>query len=686
MVYSGRAAYNQAYRLGSPGTSPAHAAQQFLTKRQRRAQRLRAYRVRWNPGGACGVVDGKGWCVLIGRLNFVFALLAAIGLMAGCSDNSKNSAPTATAEATATPAPAKPQLNKCPVGVDQGVCDYAAAAEGWVQRADIQSLIGGGPFDTAATRADLESLVERQLPATPEQPRKLKTIACPVVRKEDAPRPDCSSRFALVLATVNERDPLIDGKGLLVMGYNITAAGPQLYGYGIPEQTWQLALLAGPMTGGEELPGTNGSGLGFRIYPVEVLPPGATPATPTPGGEQVGGVEVRALTIGSPASLPDDLVVYIAPSPWAADSFPVLLWRVYRGANGEIRRDDLFANAQAQVGPVAIVAWAGDERMGEIVFVACGEGKCRGTGVGGWAGEFDAYRSTDGGMTWARFGAVPAMAFPMAVTPEGTIFGHFLGRDAGERPLYRFFELPSGETVTAPAANTEPRIVPGFGLTWEPTYRERGFGVEPVYDDAGKVIPNVQPGERFEARLIGALGGATYGRWEYVPDRPADPHERLQYLGWLDASGKPIALFTPGDSARIATWNGPYLAGSGLLVANAEMVVSTRELFDVPVVLIDLARGVAQPLRELDAGLTAMQQPVVKATVLGRVARVHTVAGCLEVRGSPSVSAPVEACYQVGVLLSERGAAVIAEGESWLPVTTPDRREGWAPLSGLERR
>lgn len=627
---------------------------------------------------------GRGG-VLIGRLNFLLVLLAAVGLLAGCSDDSKRPAATATAEATATPAPAKPQLNVCPEGVGQGVCDFAAAAEGRAQRGDIPSLIGGGPFDTAATRADLESLIERQLPATPEQPRKLKSIACPVLRKEDAPRPDCSSRFALVLATVDERDPLIDGKGLLVMGYNITAAGPQLYGYGIPEPTWQLALLAGPMTGGEELPATTGLGLGFRIYPVEVLPPGATPATPTPGGEQVGGVQVRELTIGAPTSLPDDLVVYIAPSPWAADSFAVLLWRVYRGANGEIRRDDLFANAQAQVGPVAIVAWAGDARMGEIVFVACAAGKCRATGVGGWAGEFDAYRSTDGGITWARFGNVPAMAFPMAVTPDGTVFGHFLGRDAEERPLYRFVRLPSGETITPPAANTEPRIVPGFGLIWEPTYRERGFGVEPVYDAAGKVIPNVQPGERFEAHLIGALGGATYGGWEYVPDRPADPHERLQYLGSLDASGKPAALFTPGD-ARIATWNGPYLAGAGLLIGNAEMVVSTRELFDVPVVLIDLSRGVAQPLRELDAGLTAMQQPVVKAAVVGRVARVHTVAGCLDVRARPSVSAPVEACYPAGVLLRERGEPTIAEGESWLPVTTPDGREGWAPLSGLERR
>ncbi len=627
---------------------------------------------------------GRGG-VLSGRLLFVLALLAAAGLMVGCSDDSKHPEATATGGATAAPTPVKRQLNVCPEDVGQTVCDFAAAAEGWAQVADVANLVGGGPFDTAATRADLESLLESQLPATVEGPRKLKSIACPVTRKADAPQPDCSGRFALVLATVGERGALIDGKGLLVLGYNLTASGPQLYGYGIPEPTWQLALLAGPMTGGDQLPGTNGLGLGFRIYPVEVLPPGAAPATPAPGGEQIGGVQVRELTIGAATALPDDLVVYIAPSPWAADSFPVLLWRVYRGANGEIRRDDLFANAQAQVGPLAIVGWSGDERMGEIVLVACAEGKCRGTGVGGWAGEFDVYHSTDGGVTWARFGAVPAMAFPMAVTSEGTIFGHFLGRDAEERPRYRFFSLPSGETVTAPAANTEPRIATGFGLIWEPTYHERQFAVQPVFDAAGKVIGNVQPGERFEAHLIARLAGATYGRWEYVPDRPADPHERLQYLGWLDGSGKPAALFTPGNSARVATWNGPYLAGTGLLLANAEMVASTRSLFDVPVVVIDLQSGVAHPLRELDEGLASTQQPIIRAAVLGRVARIHTGANCLDVRGDPSSSATVVACYADGVLLWERGEARIADGASWLPVMTPDGREGWAPLNALER-
>jgi hypothetical protein len=221
-------------------------------------------------------------------------------------------------------------------------------------------------------------------------------------------------------------------------------------------------------------------------------------------------------------------------------------------------------------------------------------------------------------------------------------------------------------------------------LVWEPTYEDRGFGAKPVYDAAGKVIANVQPDEHLQAHLAGRLGGATYARWDYVPDRPADPHERRGYWGQVDGSGKAIALLTGG---RVAGWNGPYLAGRGLLLGNAEMATSARSgPFDVPAVLIDVATGVASPLRELDGGLAENQQPVVRGAVIGRAARVSTGGDCLNVRESAAQTAASLACYRDGVLLWERGELRIEGGISWLPVTTPDGREGWASVEFVERR
>ena len=609
-------------------------------------------------------------------------------LFAACSD-SEPKPPTPTSAATtavsASPTPAPPRLNYCPEDPGQEICAFSASAEGWIQAGDVDRLIGGGGFATDHARADITQLIANALPATPDAPRKLRSIGCPYVR-DQPPRPDCTERFALVFSTVDLEGAGHDPSGMLTFAYNQTPGGPQLSGYGIPELTWQLALLAGPVVLGDQLPGSPERGLGFRIYPVEVLPPGATPATLPAVLEQIGGVDVHELTIGPETSLPDDLAVYLGPAPWAADSFPILLWRVYRSHDGTIRRDDLFANAKAQHGPLAIVSWAADERFGEIVLVACQEGRCRGVSVGGWEGTFDVYRSTDGGITWSAFGQVSAMTFPRAVTPSGTIMAEWQGRDADERPEYRFFLHPSGEAVTPPAPNTQPRVVPGLGLTWEPTYMDRKFGAEPVYDSSGAVIANAQPVPNLEARLAARTAdGTLYGSWNYVLDRPADPHPQATYFGQVDATGKPVALFTPG---RIAPWNGPYFAARGLLLGNAELPVpaGSQSPFNVAVVLIDLSSGVALPLPELRAGLEQLQQPLVRGAVAGRVARVATGPDCLNVRESPSASATSLGCFRDGVLLFERGETRIEGATTWVAVTTPDGTDGWASAEFLQQR
>lgn len=619
----------------------------------------------------------RGWLALV---------VLGGALFVACSDSGpKPRTPTATTAVSASPTPAPPGLNHCPEDAGDQICAFAAAAEGWVQAGDVLAIIGGGPLDTDHARADIEKGIQTVLPATADAPRRLRSIACPYVPGQP-PYPDCSERFALVFSTFEFDQAGRGSTGMLVFGFDLLATGPQLYGYAIPGATWQLALLTGPGSGGDQLPGSPENGLGFRIYPVEVLAPGQPPA-PTPGAvEQIGGIDVRELTLGPETSLPNDLVVYLGPAPWAADSFPILLWRVYRGHDGTIRRDDLFANAKAQFGSLAIVGWTASESFGEIVFVACQEGRCRGVSVGGWEGEFDVYRSTDGGITWSASGQVSAMTFPRAVTPAGTIMAEWQGRDAAERPVFRFFLLPSGEAVTPPVPYTEPRVVPGLGLIWEPAYADRKFGAEPVYDASGAVIGAAQPDPNLEARLAARTAdGSLHGVWLYVPDRPADPHARTAYLGQVDASGRPVALFTP---QRVATWNGPYLAGNGLLLANVELPIQPGSAapFDVPAALIDLDSGRILPLRELDEGLDTYQQPLVRGTVLGRVARVVAGSDCLNVRETPSEAAASLGCYRDGVLLFDGGETRIEGATTWVAVTTPDGQDGWASAQFLQRR
>jgi hypothetical protein len=327
--------------------------------------------------------------------------------------------------------------------------------------------------------------------------------------------------------------------------------------------------------------------------------------------------------------------------------------------------------------------------MSQIVVVSCPETRCRATGVGGWAGQFDVYGSEDGGMKWHSYpptphSSVPAMSFPHAITTDGVLMSEFVGRSADESIAWRFYLHPGGQEITAPAPRVSPRVVPGVGLIWEWDGTEnRGYTPFPTYDEAGGTIKQTALTPAMQARLIARTAdGSTYATWLYVKDRAADPHPVTGYFGRVDSSGKPIALFTPG--VVVLTNRELYLAGTDLLLTNVRLP-GTNGPFDVPAALVDLKTGLVEPVRDLGGGLSGNQHPRVSGAVTGPVFRVVSGSDCLNVRQDPSVTATTRGCFKDGVLLADRGQSTVSGAITWVAVSTPSGGPGWASTEFLER-
>lgn len=616
-------------------------------------------------------------------LAFAAAGLAALllaGIAQGCGSSSKR----APGGDQPTPPPAtaivaSPRLGYCPAEIGEAICQFAAEAQGWVQSADVDHLVTGAGSAAATQRESLRAAMRATFGTASPGAAELRSIACPLVAGAP-PAPECAS-FALTFATVTEKEVDAGPEGILVLGFTVGSSGPVFDGPGVPDGPGRIYVMTGPNANGCALPGVEATGgcLGFRVFPVEVLASGQTPPPPPGADETIGGIRVKPLEVGKNTNLPQGLVVFLSPALYASDSNPVLLWRVYRDPAGNIQRDDVFESLRERLGEPGITGWAGDERMGELFVTTCPAERCRATGVGGWSGEFDVYHSVDGGMTWSADGHVAAMTSPEAVTSGSVVMGEFLGWGDDDAPRYRFFSFPSGSSIQPPAANTMPRLVPGAGVVWEPTRRPtQQFGVEPSFDASGKVIAVPSIGTNMQVHLLGKGGDGTLSvAWDYIPDRPADPHALTHYVGRVDKQGELTAIYSSGV---LLSWLGPYPAGSNLLIGNASLPPgATSEVpFDVPAVLIALETGELLPLRELEAGLEKYQQPLVARVVAGPIVRVDSSGDCLNVRESPSVQARSLGCYRDGVLLGDGGESRNVQGIAWRLVLTPAGEAGWA--------
>ena len=115
------------------------------------------------------------------------------------------------------------------------------------------------------------------------------------------------------------------------------------------------------------------------------------------------------------------------------------------------------------------------------------------------------------------------------------------------------------------------------------------------------------------------------------------------------------------------------------------------EYMGVPVpALLDLSSGEYRLITDPFVSDERPYQPYgrsrVDAVQIGPFARVVTPGSCLNIRLSPSVTGEVGDCAADGVLLTEVGEILDADGVSWVRVRTPAGLDGWASAKYLERR
>lgn len=402
-------------------------------------------------------------------------------------------------------------------------------------------------------------------------------------------------------------------------------------------------------------------------------PPATATATEAPPWvpDELAGIPVNELALATAGTLPRDVVVYFQAGRYQSHSLPNTLYRTYTASSGEERTIDLFATLPKPGGnSPGVYSWAASDRMGEIVAAVCDLNSC---GVGVQApsagaplqvscticadqkaliGDGRIFRSTDGGITWAEVGTLPAgRQFSGWRDGEAVVLVPGVKLD-GSDPI-RFETWPSGRPVLPPRDRLVIAAV-GATLTW---YDE---DEQSYIDDKGAVL--FRKSLRDSQTWIGAAGTSRFSAW-------TKHATNLSFLLRSAADGRPTeawALLAPG------LWDAQLL--------NENIVLSTMGIGDSDweTVFIDLERGTMTPLPVFGLTVDAGGQgngPILRRANLGVFVEVTGTSSCLNLRRQPEASAEVRACYPDGVLLNTYGDD--RQNPGWVGATGPDGLQGW---------
>jgi hypothetical protein len=254
------------------------------------------------------------------------------------------------------------------------------------------------------------------------------------------------------------------------------------------------------------------------------------------------------------------------------------------------------------------------------------------------------------------------------------------------------------------SADTTPRVLlmsDDGGVSWNKLAQVPAGSVAVGFKDANVLVAVAAVPEM---RFVLYPGGTASGKPtdDNIPSVPVVPgwqivqtsdvpggiaNERSGVVSVTKVGDTPSRYFAfPGGSLQITGALSPtLLLGTAERSSKAVQSGSSTELggFARLPVIVDLDAQTIAPIAGLvPSAEYSLIRPLL--VVSGTFARVKTGGECLNVRADPNASSVSLGCFKDGVLLRLL-LSTAAPTPPWLPVRTPDGRDGWANAEFLER-
>lgn len=469
-------------------------------------------------------------------------------------------------------------------------------------------------------------------------------------------------------------------------------------------RAWPLALRVA----GAAVMASAAIGLGILAYSVlkseddsnddtvEATSSASASASPGPSGSGTstdGSVpDAILLAVTDGIDLPSDLALVIETGCWQCDGPTTSLLRVYRDAGGGYITDTLFTPQKVGLGPITVQTDKGPEERepGIAGFAITPNASDIVVGVGynvtisGSTDVSSLFRSTDGGITWGDFGTLNAGDFMAGEIADGQIIvGHYADSNVTVAPSatsfypapnYRFF--PSNDAIPTPE---------GADATWRPSV---------LTDNTVGWITD-------DGRLLNGSGDEVYriaeaGQTSYMPHAHQPVTGAVVSWHFPNSGSVYIDVKTNKDDTK-QTFEVPTLFAPSTFLTSTTILGNVQLSYPsslptpgavssylYPAILNVKSRNI-QPITHPfgDEGFPLGRNLVAAATA-GPFAVVTGTGSCLNVRSEAGASAQVLECAADGVLLTNIGQRVDADGQTWLKVRTPSGSEGFGSTQFLQ--
>ena len=608
---------------------------------------------------------------MVARSTLAGVTLCAVLLLAACGGGSP-AAPSPGADGTGddepTPSPAatRTPIPNCPV--DQAICVFAAEAGTALATGDVTPLVRGSSWEDAARQEELRTRLSAF------GARRVAAIGCPF----DASMPSCDAHFALAVTSLPFGGHPDGETAMFILAFERFITGGQRL-VSVERMTEPLSLrqaIFGGIVQETRYWGSSLPGLRAWFYPFDA----EGREVPDPFPAQVNGVPVRQLTLASSQPIPASGALYIETGCWGCDSGTGPLVRV-TGAGAAIHRDDAFARRGSH--------YLFGRQPGTVLLA---EG-CSGIGLPPPDVRTAFFASTDGGVSFTALPGVPRCAAPLWVADD--LSEAIIQWAEGDDPAtwtYGLYRYPSLERLPV-----DGQLAADAG--WRGAFNNSG---RPILQDGKKLLgldgstwfdPHLEglPNELGVRFAVEPTAKSIVAMWTMEASTVAGGTAYRHYLAFYNG-GQLMAVYDDPFQFYPFVWlNSSVVLGNAAYLPDELLGLPAGELpgaFRFVPVIVDLRAGTVAPIEaEWFAREYAYNRSRIHHFIPGPLYRVAGAGqgDCLNVRARPSAAAPVLGCYADGVFLQDRGESSEADGLTWVAVSTPDGRPGYASARYLAR-